>query len=646
MKAIYFLFLVVFIVSKTTAQNEKLENISIADFRTVSHLDSNPNAIFLYKKVHVEFSKNGEQLRKVHNRILIKNEDGLRYATHRLRVYNESKLVREEIKSLKGYTYNLVKGDLKKDKLKSDAIFEEEINDKWSRKSFTLPNVQIGSIIEFEYIVVSPFYAVDDIIIQEDVPINQIDIVFSPPDYLNYRVILNPRSPYIAELNTTNSNRKINFSKTKSSVSFQETNIPAMVNEPIAGNVDLFRAKMVLELVSQKNLNVGLMSYSTNWDDVSNNVYYSNKFGKQVESKDFFQNDLVNLSITGSSEKQQLQDVINFLRSKVAWNYKYGIFTSDELESIYKAGNGNVADINLLLTAMLRSLGFDANPVLVSSKDNGIPLFPTINGFDYVIVEAIMPSGEKFLLDATEKNSAPNVLPVRALNWEGRVLKNGETSYWTDLMPKEASKDLTILNVVINKDLTITAKSQKRRTDYFAYRMRNELKDLDEDDYHEAITSNKSGLTISDLEFIEKDDLLAPLNYTYNFNYEDGLEIIGGKLFVLPMFHETTGENPFKLDERTLPVDLNYPISSKSIVSIKIPKGYVVESLPESVKATFNENQGIYSYIVEQKNDIIQVNTSFDLTQYLIFPKDYKMFKNFFSAMVDKENEKIVLKKA
>jgi transglutaminase-like putative cysteine protease len=30
----------------------------------------------------------------------------------------------------------------------------------------------------------------------------------------------------------------------------------------------------------------------------------------------------------------------------------------------YKAGKGNVADINLLLTAMLRSLGLDANPVL------------------------------------------------------------------------------------------------------------------------------------------------------------------------------------------------------------------------------------------------------------------------------------------
>ena len=51
----------------------------------------------------------------------------------------------------------------------------------------------------------------------------------------------------------------------------------------------------------------------------------------------------------------------------------------------YLEGEGNVADINLLLIAMLRSQGVDANPVLVSTRNNGIPLFPTRKGFNYVI---------------------------------------------------------------------------------------------------------------------------------------------------------------------------------------------------------------------------------------------------------------------
>ncbi|MDP5077014.1 MAG: hypothetical protein NWQ19_02915, partial [Nonlabens sp.] len=515
--------------------------------------------------------------------------------------------------------------------------------DVWSRKSFVLPNVQIGSIVEYEYTVASPFFEVDDIIIQEDVPINQIDIAFVPLPNFTYRTLLNPRSSYIVDLKNVSSGNQSTGST--SFVSFVKNNVPALVKEPMAGDVDLYRAKMILELAAVRYNSGEYKSFTISWEDVCKTIYQSDRFGKQLDQTKYFHDDLAAIQRTGSTEQDQLQDVMNFLRSKVTWNNRYGKYASDDLKSIYKAGSGSVADINLLLTAMLRSLGLDANPVLVSSKNNGTPLFPTLNGFDYVVVEARMPSGEKFLLDATEKYSAPNLLPVRALNWQGRVIKNSQTSNWTDLMPNAVSKELTVMNVTINEDLSMTAKSQKRRTDYLAYRMRENLQELDDDRYHEVITANESGLGISNLEFKEKDNVLAPLGYTYDFIYEDGVEQIGDKIFIAPLFHESTGENPFKLDERALPVDLNYPVSSKSIVNIKIPAGYVVESLPESLKSTFNNTQGAYTYLVEQKNDMIHLNISFDISQYIISPLDYKLFKEFFTAMIDKENEKIVLKK-
>lgn len=641
----FFVVLLLFVgLTNAVAQKVKLDNVSEADFKAVSPLDTSPDAIFLYKKVHVEFSATGEQLRMVHNRILIKNEEGLRYATHKLRVYNERASKRERMKSIKGYTYNLVDGELKKDKLKNDAVFEEEINDVWSRKSFVLPNVQIGSIIEFEYTIASPFFEVDDIIIQEDVPINQIDIAFVPLPNFTYRTLLNPRSGYLIDLQNVSAGNQSTGST--SFVSFVKNNVPALVKEPMAGDVNLYRAKMILELAAVRYNSGEYKSFTISWEDVCKTIYQSDRFGKQLDQTKYFEDDLAAIQRTGSTERDQLQDVMNFLRSKVTWNNRYGKYASDDLKSIYKSGSGSVADINLLLTAMLRSLGLDANPVLVSSKNNGTPLFPTLNGFDYVVVEARMPSGEKFLLDATEKFSAPNLLPVRALNWQGRVIKNSQTSNWTNLMPSTVSKELTIMNVTINEDFSMTAKSQKRRTDYLAYRMRGNLQGLDNDRYYEVITANETGLAISNLEFKEKDNALAPLGYTYSFVYEDGVEQIGDKLYIAPLFHESTGENPFKLDERALPVDLNYPISSRSVVNIKIPAGFVVESLPESVKATFNNTQGSYAYLVEQKNDMIHLNISLDISQYVISPQDYKLFKEFFTAMIDKENEKIVLKKA
>ena len=77
---------------------------------------------------------------------------------------------------------------------------------------------------------------------------------------------------------------------------------------------------------------------------------------------------------------------------------------------------------------MLRYAGLNANPILVSTRSNGIPLFPTTDGFNYVIA-GIEVQDAVILLDATERNSFPNILPNRALNWMGRLVrKDGSSS--------------------------------------------------------------------------------------------------------------------------------------------------------------------------------------------------------------------------
>ena len=49
------------------------------------------------------------------------------------------------------------------------------------------------------------------------------------------------------------------------------------------------------------------------------------------------------------------------------------------------------------------------------STRHGIPAYPTIDGFNCVIA-AVEIDGQRYLLDATEKMAAPNVLPNRVLN--------------------------------------------------------------------------------------------------------------------------------------------------------------------------------------------------------------------------------------
>jgi hypothetical protein len=59
--------------------------------------------------------------------------------------------------------------------------------------------------------------------------------------------------------------------------------------------------------------------------------------------------------------------ILNYVKATVKWNDYYGFSCDDGVKTAYKNKLGNVAEINLMLTAMLRTAGLKANPVLVSN---------------------------------------------------------------------------------------------------------------------------------------------------------------------------------------------------------------------------------------------------------------------------------------
>ena len=106
-----------------------------------------------------------------HKRIKILKKGGAQYADVTIPFYYENATKSEEIKSLKAYTYNLVEGNVRGEKVSHTTIFEEKINKNWKVKKFTFPNIQEGSIIEFEYELLSPFkFNLPDWEFQNDIP--------------------------------------------------------------------------------------------------------------------------------------------------------------------------------------------------------------------------------------------------------------------------------------------------------------------------------------------------------------------------------------------------------------------------------------------------------------------------------------------
>ncbi|PQJ13742.1 hypothetical protein BST94_15490 [Nonlabens xylanidelens] len=629
-----------------------------------------PDAIVILKKEHVDFDINKEvgllQRRTIHERIKINTEAGLEYATRKVLLYMDDGRVSEKIKSLKAVTYNLIDGELNKKKLKKSAVFKEVINDQLRIESFTMPDVKIGSVIEFTYVVVSPYVVIDDVILQYGVPILNIDVKMVWLELYQYKMHFNPRATYVPIFDFEDSEKNFSMISRPNSIyssngtyksvdldrykldskiiSLKDSNIPALNIEPMAGNMNNYRSKVIVELTGKKIADYDYKQYSTTWEDVSNNILNNDKFGDQIDPSRFFKKDLESLIKDLKTDKEKIKAILQFVKEKVKWDGGYGKYADNGVKKAFKVGSGNVADINLLLIAMLREAKLNTFPVLVSTKNNGIPFYPTIDGFNYVIASVIV-GGETYLLDATEKHTGLNMLPLRVMNWQGRLIEKEGQSEWIDLFPSKNSKEFILIDGEFNKDGEVDISVKKRLTDYRALNIRDKYANSNMSAMQTLLESGDSGIDISNIATENMDMEDVPLSIYYDGIVSNAIEEIGEKLFITPLLHEANRENPFKLKHRKFPLDLGYPLSTKVIVNLKIPEGYVVESIPESVKLSYEDGLGSYTYKVNEINAMISTVVDLKLDTYLIEPEDYETFKSFFEAIVAKDAEKIVLKK-
>jgi len=627
-------------------------------------LDSSASATYLYKKRRTFFEYNQsegfQQVTEIHNRIKIYNQEGFNYATKEINVYKNNS-EKEKVMSLKAYTYNLVDNKIVEDKLSKDGIFETELSDFYNQTKFTMPNIKEGSVIEYKYTINSPFYNnVDEFEFQHEIPVKKIDASFKVPEYFNFK--LNTKG-FLSVVPTTESNSdKIMFTNkerfdgvrtsttyntsslqfTTLTTSYNLSNIPALKEEPYVNNINNYRSSVKFELSYTKFPNMATKFYSTTWEDVVKTIYESPNFGTELNKTGYFEDDIDALISTISNPLDRVSLIYEFVKNKVKWNGYYSKYTNEGVKKAYKGQVGNVAEINLMLTSMLRYAGFKAYPVLVSTRQNGIPIFPTREGYNYVVSCVKLPE-QTLLLDATNKNGLPNVLPYRTLNWQGRIISEQGGSELIDLYPKEDSKNTITMMADLDESGNIEGGFRSVKTNHNALLYRESYNDVDEVDFLEKIENKYNGLEISDFKVTNALELPKPVIESYTFFKESQADIIGDKIYFSPLFYLRTSSNPFKLEKREFPVDFGYPSSTAYRIIIKLPDGYKVETTPEPVVLMLPDNLGLFKYNISVSENSVQLVVNTEINESIILPLYYDTLKEYFKQMIEKENEQIVL---
>lgn len=647
------------------AQDFDPGKLTVDDLTVTAEVAEGTSAMFLQKNretfFDIEDDINGWLIvNKIHKVIKILNESGKDYGTEIIRL-GRNATQETTIDHIKAFTYTVVGGKLIKTKVKKSAIFETEINDELIEISIVAPAVKVGSVIEFYYEVTSPFMHIEDLMIQDDIPVQSYFAKVGIPEFFKFNRFVKGYanvSPveYFEDRSINFSSEDKNsfgvrtqrtdllnmkFSQVSSEYRFRD--IRPLESENYVNEMNNFRFSVVHELARIKSFSGEDKKYSQTWEEVAEQINTSKHFGIRLERTGFLEEEGERFRESGTSEKQRMHQVFKKIQEHFTWNGKNRMFTEETLRKAYADKTGSSAEINLTLIALLDKSGLKTYPVLVSTKNHGIPLFPTLEGFNYVLA-AVIIDDTYILLDATDKMTVPGILPTRVINWEGRVVKGDGSSRSISLYPNKHAKVQSFVKASIAADGGILGMVNMRNTHNKALDYRNDVGAYalsDQADYFEK----EFGLEeVNDLK-VDLKDLSKPVTSRFGFRCDNCIEEIGGKLLLNPLLFFSMKKSPFTKEERELPIDYKYPFLESESVTIEIPEGYRVESAPESASFAMPENIAKYTLKISRQNSSLQIVSSFEMNTTLVSPENYGNIKEFYARILAKETEKIVFVK-
>ncbi len=654
-------------ISFIYAQDFRYGKVSEEELSQKQHpLDPEADAAILYRDESTRFEYNQDTgffiLTEVFERVKIYNSEGYYRATKQVVLYQGNQ-GEEEVNSIRGVTYNLRNGDIDETKLKKDGIFKEERSKNYDILKFTMPDIQDGCVIEYKYTFKTPFLNnINEISLQDEIPLNKADVRFAVPEYFGLNKYQKGWLQIVVDEDRRD--RSIPYRYRQSSGAFgggdktirtkidfieniykiSVADVPAIKEEVYSGNINNYKSGIKFELSYTKYPGEPITPISSTWEDVSKTIYDSQAFGQELQSSRYYDEDADALLEGISSPEEKIFKVFEFVKNKMTWNRYFGMYTDEGVKAAYKKGSGNTADINLILVSMLRYAGIEANPVILSTKENGIPLFPTRNGFNYVIAAAEL-DGQLMLMDATNKIGEVNLLEEELLNWNGRLIKENGLSTWVGLNPKKHAEQITMLTVDLGETMQATGKVQSRLSGHKALNYRANMGRMDEEEKRKKLEEMYTGCEIYEVKMKNIETPYKPVAVSYDFESLNGVEEIDNKIYFSPLFHFAVAENPFKAEERQYPIDYTYPRKDKYIVSIELPEGYKVEQIPENAGLSLSDEMGTFQYIVSQVGTKIQLSMETSINTPLIAPQYYQDLKKFYDLIISKENEKIILSK-
>lgn len=608
---------------------------------------------------------------KKQTRIKITNKNGLDLANLKVSLYHSDKLKGvESLDDIKVSTYNLVNGQVIENKLPKNSILTEELDKNHTEKKLAIVNVKEGSIIEYSYTITSDFtFNLQPWSFQGKYPRIWSEYSVDIPNFFEYVFLTHGFNPiYIRKTSTHTMSYRVleianNITSNNEPESYQigsintlnrwvMKDVPGIQREKYITSMNNYYSRIEFQLSAYNFRGQPYEPKLQNWVQTSSDLMNDeDRFGLDLKRETgFFNEALKTIKSSSENDLDLAKGIYNYIRDHFSWNEQYGLFLSRPLKESYQKREGNIADVNMLLVAMLRQGKLDAHPFILSTRDNGktTPKYPLLDEYNYVLAQVNI-QGKSYLLDASRNPLGFGQLPAEVYNDQGMVISDKPVSI--SLSP-DSIREVQYSSVILTND----EKSPKVWNGLFNQQFsvfnslyeRNGLLKNGLDNYKkdriEFYKNSRTGIEeIDSFQIQNPKDPDQPLKESFYFKIKPNQE--SSLLYITPVWNLDEPSNPFKSEERKYPVELNSLVDLIYTFQMDIPVGYKVEELPKSARVNLNEKEGSFEYIISQEDNIINMKSRLKINKSIFLPEDYSNLRKFYDFIYKKSTEPIVFKK-
>ena len=596
-------------------------------------------AVYLYREELYEDQKHTEIY---YDRIKVLTEKGKELATVRI-PYDHAEFY---LKSVEARTVHADGTVVPLDVKPEDLVDFKTKGLQLNAIVFTLPSVEVGSILEYR---IKFAYDVEDVMpatwdIQDKYPIKQGHFAFHPS---GYNGIGNPQ--YSSNLPADRNQ----IQEKKGEYQLDISDIPAVPDEDWMPPLNTIKWRVRFYYNSYADPGIFWQFRAQSWSEsVDNFVRTTPLLTKAISGLTSPSDTDVQKALKLYAAIMKLENT-DFTREKSDRERKQEKLKQIKTaEDVWKQQSGDESYLSLLYLALARAAGFKAWAMWVVDRDRAIfdPNYrSTYQLDDYVIVVSL--NGKEVFLDPGEKFCAFGTLHWKHMLATG--MRQGEKGPSIDRTPAGGYKGSTvqrIANVTIAPDgsVTGTLRFVMNGAESLRWRqiaIRNDDAEVKKQ-FNEAMNEVvPDGVHAEFDHFLGLEDYNSVLMATATIS--GNLGNATGKRFFLPgQFFASHARHPFVAEQtRITPIDVQHAQLVDDDVTYNLPPGYTLESAPQAANLSWPDHAILK---VESKTEGSSVNITRQLANnyILLGASEYAKLRDFYQQVAAADQQQVVLTRA